>query len=106
MDTLWESAPLTSSQIQEAVAQVRDASLATTTVLTVLSRLEKKGFVRRDRTSRPHRFRPTHTSTEYTAELMSQVLGSAKDRQAVLTRFVGDVDSGDAETLRRILESQ
>lgn len=106
MDVLWESAPLTSTQIQEELSRVRSGSLAATTVLTVLSRLEKKGFLSRDRSVRPHSFRPTHTSAEYTAELMSQVLGSAKDRQAVLTRFVGEVDSGDADMLRRLLESQ
>ncbi|HEU0257606.1 MAG TPA: BlaI/MecI/CopY family transcriptional regulator [Microbacteriaceae bacterium] len=107
MDTLWEAAePLTSSEVQEAIGRVRDGSLAATTVLTVLSRLEKKGFLARDRSTRPHLFRPTHTSTEYTAELMNQVLGSAKDRKAVLTRFVGEVGPGDTEMLRRILESQ
>ena len=49
---------LTANELRDTLA-VRDEpgrTVATTTVLTVLSRLERKGFVARTRDVRPHRF--------------------------------------------------
>lgn len=77
--------------------------LAVTTVLTVLSRLEKKGLVERERGTRPHRYQAVSSREEHTAELMHEVLGSAPDREAVLARFIGSVSEGEAETLRKLL---
>jgi predicted transcriptional regulator len=74
-----------------------------TTVLTVLSRLEKKGLVERERATRPHRYRAVTSRADHTAELMLEVLGSAPDREAVLARFIGTVSEGEAETLRKLL---
>lgn|SRR5690606_2793561 len=102
MDALWESdAPLTAYDVQARIGGVKQ--LAATTVLTVLGRLEKKGFVVPDRSSRPHRYRPTASRADHVAELMHEVLGDAADRRAVLERFVGGVSPEDAAVLRRIL---
>ena len=109
MDVLWdtlESLPandLRDRLLTPTAAAARRKPLATTTVLTVLSRLETKGFVSRDRGTRPHRYRAVSTRAEHTAELMHEVLGSAPDRQAALARFIGDVTPQEADTLRRLL---
>ena len=78
--------------------------LAATTVLTVLSRLEKKGFVTVDKTARPHRYAAIASRADHVAELMHEVLGETADRRAVLERFVGGVTPADAELLRSILD--
>lgn len=102
METLWESdAPLTAYDVQERLGG--EKQLAATTVLTVLARLEKKGFATPDRSSRPHRYRPAASRADHVAELMHEVLDDARDRRAVLERFVGGVSEEDAETLRRLL---
>ena len=75
----------------EAAARGVDRKLAPTTILTVLSRLEAKGFVIRDRRSRPHLYAAAATREDHMAELMHEVLGGASDRVAVLERFVGQV---------------
>lgn len=109
MDVLWdtlESLPandLRDRLLTPTNATARRKPLATTTILTVLSRLETKGFVARDRGTRPHRYRAVSTRAEHTAELMHEVLGSAPDRQAALARFIGDVTPQEADTLRRLL---
>jgi Predicted transcriptional regulator len=77
--------------------------LAATTVLTVLSRLEKKGFVTADKSARPHRYTPTASRADHVAELMHEVLGESADRSAVLERFVGGVSAADADLLRKLL---
>lgn len=111
MDLLWDSPEAaTANELREQLAQANPAGgagdgrgLAVTTILTVLSRLEKKGLVERERNIRPHRYRAITSKAEHTAELMHEVLGSVNDREAVLARFVGSVSATEAETLRRLL---
>ncbi|MHA7305921.1 BlaI/MecI/CopY family transcriptional regulator [Arthrobacter sp. TMN-49] len=112
MDLLWEhQEAITANTLRDLLSQrpsVNDSAtesrpLAVTTVLTVLSRLEKKGLVERERISRPHRYRAVTSRADHTAELMLEVLGSATDREAVLARFIGTVSDGEAETLRKLL---
>ncbi|MCU1506438.1 MAG: hypothetical protein QOD27_1163 [Microbacteriaceae bacterium] len=104
MDLLWSSDDaLAATDIRDGLA---GKELAVTTVLTVLTRLETKGFVTRERHIRPHVFRATTTRANHMAELMHEVLGTAPDRDAVLARFVGQVSSSDAATLRRILDGK
>jgi len=101
MELLWaEDVTLSAYDLQDALP---DRKLASTTVLTVLSRLEKKGFVARDRASRPHRYRAAATRETHMADLMHEVLGAASDRTAVLERFVGQVTPEEAATLRKLL---
>lgn len=109
MDLLWETGEaVTANMLRDKLAQRSDGpqthkELAVTTVLTVLSRLEKKGLVVRERDTRPHRYQAVTSREEHTAELMHQVLGSAPDREAVLARFLGSVSDGEAATLRKLL---
>ncbi|GAB3249897.1 BlaI/MecI/CopY family transcriptional regulator [Arthrobacter pigmenti] len=109
MDLLWETGDaVTANTLRDMLAQRSDETqihkeLAVTTVLTVLSRLEKKGLVARERQTRPHRYQAVTSREEHTAELMHQVLGSAPDREAVLARFLGSVSDGEAATLRKLL---
>jgi predicted transcriptional regulator len=105
MDALWEEeSPRTAYDVADRIAEVSGKAPAPTTVLTVLSRLERKGFVAVDRTARPHRYRALATRADHMAELMHEVLGGAGDRTAVLERFVGGVSPEDTETLRRLLD--
>jgi predicted transcriptional regulator len=107
MDLLWASdTPLTSYELQAELTGSTSKTLAVTTVLTVLSRLEKKGFVARERSSRPHRYVAASTREDHTADLMHEVLSGAADRMAVLERFVGQASPAEAEALRKVLGGQ
>ncbi|WP_041684697.1 BlaI/MecI/CopY family transcriptional regulator [Renibacterium salmoninarum] len=107
MDLLWQQpAPLTANELRDLLCHLEASQgkeLVVTTVLTVLSRLEKKGLVERERDIRPHRYRAVTSREEHTAELMHEVLGSAPDREAVLARFIGSVSADEASTLRKLL---
>lgn len=104
MDVLWEAdEALTAYDIKDAIELHRGRDMAATTVLTVLSRLEKKGFVAPDKSVRPHRYHAVGTRAEHQAELMHEVLGGSGDRTAVLARFVGGVSDEDAAYLRELL---
>ena len=101
MDAIWAHAEgLSAAELREVLA---DRELALTTVHTVLSRLEKKGFVSRDRSIRPHRYLPVSTREDHVAELMTEMLSQAPDRQAVLARFLGTVSEADTKALRKLL---
>lgn len=106
MEQLWATADtLSAYDLQERLAAGGSGGkpLAATTVLTVLSRLENKGFVARERSSRPHRYRAIASREDHMAELMHEVLGTAADRTAVLERFVGQASPEEAAALRQML---
>ncbi len=105
MDVLWDAEEaVTAYDIKDAIEETRDREMAATTVLTVLARLEKKGFVAPDKTVRPHRYHPVSTRAEHQADLMHEVLGVSGDRTAVLARFVGGVSAEDQAVLRELLQ--
>jgi len=100
MERLWAAdGPVTATTLRE---QLADRDVALTTVHTVLTRLEQKGFVVHDE-ARPRRFLARASREDHAAELMHEVLGQAADRQAVLARFVGGVDPEEARLLRELL---
>jgi predicted transcriptional regulator len=104
MAVLWAaSRPLTAKSIGDALD---DRSLAITTVLTVLSRLERKGLVRRRRDERAHTYEPVSTREEHVADLMREALGTADDRDGALVRFVGTATDAEVDALRRALRTR
>jgi predicted transcriptional regulator len=103
MEVLWQTSdPMTVRQVGE---QLTDRDLAHTTVMTVLDRLAKKGFVRRQRAGRAWLYRPAETREAYVAELMLTALDQTGDRQAALTRFARSVTGAEADALRTALEA-
>jgi predicted transcriptional regulator len=103
MEVLWESPdPMTVRQVSGCLT---DRDLAHTTVMTVLDRLAKKGFVRRQRAGRAWRYRPAESREAYVAELMLTALDQTGDRQAALTRFARSVSGAEADALRAALEA-
>ncbi|MBL7498410.1 BlaI/MecI/CopY family transcriptional regulator [Frankia sp. CNm7] len=102
MDVLWDSEGwLTARDVAARLRHERD--LAYTTVLTVLERLERKGFVQRQRAARAHRYRASDAREAVVAEAMLEALGTADDRGSALVRFVGAVSPEEVEILRRAL---
>ena len=100
LEHLWAvDGPVTATQLRDALA---DRGLALTTVHTVLTRLEGKGFIGHD-DSRPRQFRARGSREDHVAELMHEVLGQAGDRQAALARFVGSVGTDEVRMLRELL---
>ena len=55
MQVLWEKGPATVAEVRDALAD----EMAYTTVLTVLRRLEEKGYVGHEEEGRAHRYFPS-----------------------------------------------
>ena len=101
MHRLWAASPgsSTARDVQEGLT----TNPATTTVLTVLSRLERKGLVTRERDGRAHRYRAVGSREDHVAELMNDALDAAADRGAALARFVGSIAPEERARLRDLL---
>ena len=101
MEVLWQTdSALTDRQVSNGLDQ---RELAHTTVMTVLDRLAKKGFARRERDGRAWRYRPAATREAYVTELMLTALDQTGDRVAALARFAQSVSGDEAEVLREAL---
>jgi predicted transcriptional regulator len=101
MEVLWQTeSSLTVRQVSIGLTQ---RNLAHTTVMTVLDRLAKKGFARRERDGRAWRYRPAATREAYVAELMLTALEQTGDRDAALARFAQSVPGSEAVVLRKAL---
>lgn len=101
MEVAWAVGPVTGRQVAERLA---GRGLAYTTWLTVLSRLERKGLLRRDRQERAHTYTAVISREDHIAVLMRQALGLSDDREAALQHFARSVSPADAQALRRALE--
>ena len=102
MDQLWQRAPS-----EPTVRHVADAlpEYAYTTVATVLDRLVHKGLVDRRKDGRAMRFTPKGSRDVHTALLMYQALESAGDPTPALVRFAHTLSHGEAEVLRKALDT-
>jgi predicted transcriptional regulator len=101
LNYLWEAArALTPREVLEGI----DRDLAYTTVLTILTRLWKKGMAEREQDGRVFRYRPKLDEADYVATAMHRELDRAHDPAAVLSRFVGTLPKRDLGLLRKLLE--
>ncbi len=104
MDVLWEAAdPLS---VREVSGLLTDRDLAHTTVMTVLDRLAKKGFARRERSGRAWHYRAAESREAYVTELMLvRWTRPATTRRGTLrmARFARSVSGTEAEALLRAL---
>lgn len=103
MDLAWRrGAPLT---VRDAVDSVGARHrLAYTTVMTVMQRLSKKGFLVRMKAGRAYAYEPRLSREDYSAGLVRSVLAASKDRTSVLLGFVRSVPERDLKELERLVK--
>jgi predicted transcriptional regulator len=98
MEVLWGRGPATVAEVREAL----EDEMAYTTVLTVLRRLEEKGYVGHEEEGRAHRY---HALVERQAAGSSALRRLTKklfrgSPELLLTELVSDRDLSEAELLR------
>ena len=82
MEYLWAlDAPASAAEVHQAVAP----ELAYTTMTTVLTRLVDKGRLQRARAGRSFVYVPLSSEADHRASSMTDTLGAAGDRAAVLS---------------------
>jgi len=98
--TLWAS---DEAMTPGDVRQVVDGDLAYTTVMTILTRLWEKELVVRESRGRAFAYRPAVSEAELVARRLQATLDGAVDRTGALSHFVGALNPGDEQALRRLL---
>jgi len=105
LSVLWGSGgPMTVRAVAQELNAGRGAPLAYTTVMTVMSRLARKGILARSRSGRGYAYLPVAADTAEIA--VRGVLAEFGD--AALARFVErvELDPGLRGRLRRLMEEQ
>jgi len=102
MGLLWDHAPLTVRQIIE----LSEAEPAYTTIATVLTNLERKGLVSRERRGRSVLHAPVVSREQHTARTMQAALVDGGDRAASILHFVEGIDAADIQLLRDYLDAK
>ena len=99
MTILWQRSSGTVAEVQEALS----ATLAYTTVLTMLRNLETKGFVRREEEGRAHRYFPKVKQRAEQRRALRRLIDTLflGSPEALLSQLVDDHALSPAE-LRRI----
>lgn len=104
MQRLWDRAtPATVRDVHTEL--VRQRELAYTTVLTVMDKLFRKGWLTREPQGRAHVYRPAVSREQYVAGLMREALTDSGDRAQALLHFVGQMTLDEAAALRQALTS-
>ncbi|MFB7512111.1 BlaI/MecI/CopY family transcriptional regulator [Streptomyces sp. NPDC056144] len=93
--------PVTAGWVQDRLG----GGLAYTTVVTILTRLQVKGAVTRERSGRSFQWTAVADEAGLAALRMRRVLDSESDREAVLTSFVSTLSAGDERLLRALLDA-
>ena len=88
MEVLWERGSATTAEVRDAL----EDDLAYNTVLTILRRMEDKGYLRHEEEGRAHRYIP--------------LVGREQVRRSTLTRMLDRVFGGSPELLLNHLVSE
>lgn len=82
----------------------RERKIAYTTVMTVMDKLRRKGWLRREQVGRAYRYEPVQTRDAYSAQLMREALAASTDRTVALVHFVDAMSPAEVAALRAALE--
>ena len=109
MNELWKGEALSGKEIFEGVRRQRDIAL--TTVLTVVERLHKKGFVTKSRSATVYLFAPVYSRDEFARKVSSEVLReifelSANGAFASFVDAVAERDPVELDRLARLIEKK
>ena len=100
LGVLWAAKnPLTAGEVHDEFG----GELAYTTIMTILSRLWKKGLAERTAHGRAYAYTAVMSESELTTKKMTQALEASADRAKVLARFVDSLSRRDVRQLRRLL---
>ena len=107
MQTLWDlEAPVPRTELEKAMEKVRP--MAQTTLLTLISRLSEKGFIRIEKQGRSSVYTPLISRKDYQARqsrrFVDQLFGGSMSAFASALTSSG-ISKEDLDELRRLLEN-
>lgn len=105
MEILWNAdRGLTPGEVRGELVTMRP--VAYTTVLTAMSRLLKKGVLKRTKSGRTFTYTPREGRADTAARRMEELLATTRERDLTLARFLDSLSASDRKDLRRLLEDE
>jgi BlaI family penicillinase repressor len=109
MNLVWDKGPLRGKEIHEVLRKKKE--MAFTTILTVLDRLSKKGFVKKNRDSGLTIFSPAITRDEFETRVASELIKSAYEMSPdlAISAFVdifSKMKADDLDKLDQLIEKK
>lgn len=108
MNILWEHGSASTADIHAALQD--EAGYARTTVATMLSRLEKKGFIAHEEINNSFVYHPCVEKQDVRKHAVSSLVSSlfAGDRRALLNHLVeeGEVDRSEIDEIQEMLKEK
>lgn len=102
MTRVWQwNRPVTVREVLHDLRSERE--IAYTTVMTVLDKLYRKGWLRRESAGRAYRYEPVSSRDAYTAALMNDAWATSDNPAAALVHFFGMMSPEQRESLRDAL---
>ncbi|GJF29759.1 hypothetical protein KNE206_24590 [Kitasatospora sp. NE20-6] len=102
MTRVWRwNRPVTVREVLHDLQAERE--IAYTTVMTVLDKLHRKGWLRREQVGRAYRYEPVSSREAYTAALMNDAWATSDNPAAALVHFFGLMSPEQREALRDAL---
>lgn len=101
MDFIWDEAREVT--VRDVLTAPFATTLAYTTVMTILDRLWKKGFLSRRRSGRAYLYSSIRTRDDYLSTVVGEVLSGSTDHRSVLLGFVRGVAPEDLAELREVI---
>src|SRR5260370_1350412 len=80
----------------------QERAIAYTTVMSTMDNLHRKGWLNRVKDGKAYRYTATASREEYSARLMREALAGGGDTEAVLVKFVAQMDGEESEGLRAV----
>jgi predicted transcriptional regulator len=101
MEVLWRESCLTVNEVEVRLQRRRE--IAHTTVLTILDRMHRKGYLKREKQGKAFVYTPRYTREEFEKMMAQEVLGALLGQftEPALSAFV-EIVSEDAENLDRL----
>ncbi len=103
MDRLWSyGRPASVRQVLGDLRQRR--VIAYTTVMTVMDKLHKKGWLRRRMVGRAYLYEPVAAREAYSAQLMRSALATSPNHAATFVHFLSQMSPEEARALQSALQ--
>ena len=104
MDRVWRhSRPVL---VRDVLYELNaDRELAYTTVLTVMEKLRRKGWLRRQRLGRAYAYEAVGSRESYTAQLMCDALATSENQTVSFVHFLEQLSQEEALALREALNA-
>jgi predicted transcriptional regulator len=102
MDLLWDEAD-SEVTVRDVLESPIGRRSAYTTIMTVLDRLWRKGFLSRRKLGRAYVYRVRRTRDQHVGDLVGRVLAGAGDRRTAFLGFARSVEQRDLGQLREAI---